>query len=151
MKASQGNKKYIVRNKKANFQYEVLARYECGIELLGTEVKSIREGRVNIADAFSRIRNQEIFLVGMNISPYKNSGYTHHDPLRRRKLLMHRREIVRLKTKLNERGFTLIPLSMYFKRGWVKVELGLCKGKRKHDKRQSIKKREAQREIRQYK
>lgn len=117
---------------------------------MGTEIKSIRQMKVNIGDAYCKIENGELWLLSMNISPYEKGGYANHDPLRKRKLLIRKREISRLKSKLQQRGFTLIPVSIYLKRGMAKIELGLGKGKNVADKRESLKKREAQREIKRY-
>ncbi len=148
MKKTEGGMKVILRNKKATFDYHIIDRYETGIELTGTEIKSIRQGKVNIQDAFCKIHKEEIFLFKMNITPYAQGGHFNHEPLRRRRLLMHRREIKKLRTKLQERGYTLIPLRLYLKRGWAKLELGLGKGKAKADKRQDLKKKDAIRDMR---
>ena len=144
----------ILRNKKARFEYEILDTYEAGIALKGTEVKSIRQKKVNIQESYARIYKGEVFLVGMNISLYEMGNYFNHDPLRERKLLLHKFEIKKLIGKLNERGYTLVPLRMYIKNGKVKLELGLAKGKNTHDKRRTIQdrdmKRDMQREIKKY-
>lgn len=151
MKKSEGNIKIVAKNKKAQQLYFFEEFMEAGIELQGTEVKSIRLGRVNLADAYCKIhKNQEIFLFHANIATYDNGGYTNHNPTRKRRLLLHKREIIKLRTKLQQRGFTLIPVSLYFKRGWAKVELGLAKGKRKADKRESLKQKEAQKMMKNY-
>ena len=144
-----GNKniKIIKKNKKAFFNYEIIERFEAGIVLVGTEVKSLREGNVNLDEAYGRIKNGEIWLIGAHISEYGKRGYTNHEPKRKRKLLLHKSEIRKLETKVKERGFTLVPLSIYFKGGLVKVEMGLCKGKKLFDKRDSMKKRDARKEI----
>lgn len=134
-------------NRKARFDYEIIETVEAGIELLGTEIKSIRAGKATLQDAFAKVRGGEIFLYGADISPYENAGYARHDPTRPRKLLLHAREIARLIGKMTEKGLTLIPLNIHFKRGWAKVDLGLGRGKREYDKRQTIKKRETQKEI----
>ncbi len=138
-----------ILNRKARFEYEILESVEAGIELRGTEVKSIRAGRVSLRDAFARIRRGELILYGADISEYENAGYARHEPTRPRRLLLHAREIARLAGKVSEKGLTLVPVKIYFKRGWAKVELGLARGKREFDKRESIKKRETAREIRQ--
>ena len=152
MKKSSGNIKIILKNKKAFHNYHILDRFEVGIALMGTEIKSIRATKVNIGDAFCKIdKNSELILFNMNISTYEKGGYVNHDPLRPRKLLMHKREIRRLKAKLQQRGFTLVPISVYLKGGRAKVELGLGKGKDTADKREALKKREAQREISKFK
>ncbi len=139
--------KPIARNRKAFHDYEILDKLEAGIELRGTEVKSLRNGKVQMADAYARVEDGELFLVGLHISPYEKTAYGNHEPTRKRRLLVHRREIRRLAGKLNERGLTLVPLSLYFRRGWAMVELGLARGKRQYDKRQDIKRREHQRQI----
>ncbi len=144
----------IIRNKKARFEYEILDTFEAGIVLKGTEVKSIRQKHVNIQEAYARIKNGEVFLVGMNISLYEMGNRFNHEPLRERKLLLHKLEIRKLIGKLAERGYTLVPLRMYIKNGKVKVELGLARGKNIHDKRKTIQerdmKRDMQREIKKY-
>ncbi|MDB9313236.1 SsrA-binding protein SmpB [Spirulina sp. CS-785/01] len=140
--------KVISNNRKARYLYEILDTYEAGVQLVGTEVKSIRDGRVNMQDGYGLIRNGEAWLLNVHISPYQDSGeYFNHDPRRTRKLLLKRKEINKLIGKLEQKGLTLIPLKMYFKRGWVKVLLGLGKGKKIHDKRETIKKRDTDREI----
>jgi len=152
MKRSDGNIKIVLKNKRAFHDYHIVDRYEAGIALTGTEIKSIRDNKINLNDAYCKIqRNGELFAVNINISPYEKGGYINHEPLRKRKLLMHRREIHRLRSKLVERGFTLIPLMVYFKRGFAKLELGLAKGKTKYDKRQTLRKKEANKEISKYK
>jgi len=144
----------ILRNKKARFEYEILDTYEAGVVLKGTEVKSIRQKKVNIQESYAYIKNGEVYIIGMNISLYEMGNYFNHDPLRERKLLLHKFEIRKLIGKLNERGYTLVPLRMYIKNGKVKLELGLAKGKNTHDKRRTIQdrdmKRDMQREIRKY-
>ncbi|TFG61593.1 MAG: SsrA-binding protein SmpB [Spirochaetales bacterium] len=144
--------KVLARNKRAFFEYTIDETLECGIELLGTEVKSIKIGKFSYTDCYAKIKNDELWLIGFHISPYPFGNLFNHDPLRVRKLLVHREEIKRLKRKVDEKGFTLVPVSFYLKKGRVKVELGLCRGKKLHDKRESIKKkdlaREAQREFR---
>jgi SsrA-binding protein len=137
-----------IRNKKAYHDYEILEKIEAGIELKGSEVKSLREGKASIKEAYVRIENGEVFLVNAHISPYTHGGLFNHDPKRKRKLLLHKREIKRLAGKVQERGLTIVPLRIYFnKRGWAKVEIALVKGKKKHEKREAIKRREAEREI----
>ena len=140
--------KNIAENRKAFHDYFVLETFEAGVALLGTEVKSIREGRVNLRDSYARAEDGEVFLHNVHISPYSHRGYAEHDPLRRRKLLLHAQEIRKVVAKTVERGMTLVPLRMYFKNGRVKVALGLAKGKQAHDKRETIKRREADRETR---
>ncbi|RMF28173.1 MAG: SsrA-binding protein SmpB, partial [Cyanobacteria bacterium J083] len=128
--------------------YHILETYEAGIELVGTEVKSIRAGKVNLRDGYVLIRNNEAWLLNVHISPYNASGtYFNHDPRRPRKLLLHRKEINRLIGQVEQKGLTLIPLKMYFKDSWVKVTIGLCKGKKLHDKRETIKRRQDKREM----
>jgi SsrA-binding protein len=137
-----------IKNKKAYFQYYVDDEIEAGLVLQGTEVKSIRAGNVSMGDSFVRPVGDELFLVNLHIAAYKQGGYTNHEPLRRRKLLLHRREIRRLGGKIRERGYTLVPLKIYFNgRGYAKVLLGLCRGKRLRDKRETIRRREGKREI----
>ncbi len=137
----------IVKNKKARFEYEILDRFEAGIVLHGTEVKSIRQKKVSIQEAYARIKSGEAYLVGMNISEYDMGNRFNHDPLRERKLLLHKHEIKRLTGKLQEKGLTLVPLRLYMKNGKVKVELGLGKGKAKYDKRKAIQKRDMDRDV----
>jgi len=137
----------VAVNKKARFEYEIIETFEAGIVLKGTEVKSMRARKVNISDAFARIKNGEAFIVKMNISLYENGNRFNHEPERERKLLMHAREIKRLTGKLKEKGFTLVPLKAYFNNGKVKVLLGLGKGKAKYDKRRAIQKRESSRDL----
>jgi SsrA-binding protein len=138
----------IAENRKAFHDYHILDTWETGVVLLGTEVKSIREGRVNLRDSFARIERGEVWLYNVNISAYSHRGYADHEPLRQRKLLMHRDEIRKLIGKTTEKGMTLVPLRMYFKSGRVKVALGLAKGKKDYDKRETIKRREVERETR---
>ena len=138
----------IAENRKAFHDYHILDTWEAGMALLGTEVKSIREGRVNLRDSFARIENGEVWLYNVNISAYSHRGYADHGPLRQRKLLMHREEIRKLIGKTTEKGMTLVPLRLYFRKGRVKVEVGLAKGKKDYDKRETIKRREVDRETR---
>jgi SsrA-binding protein len=138
----------IAENRKAFHDFHILDTYEAGIVLLGTEVKSIREGRVNLRDSFARVEKGEIWLCNVNISPYSHRGYADHEPLRQRKLLMHRDEIRKLIGRTVEKGMTLVPVRMYFKSGRVKVAIGLAKGKKEYDKRETIKRREIDRETR---
>ena len=139
--------KTIAKNKKAYFDYFVLNTYEAGIELFGTEVKSIRSGNVNLKDSFCSIDDGELFIHGMHISPYEKGNVFNRDPLRNKKLLMHKREIMSLLGKVKQDGLTLIPLSLYFSGSKVKVELGLCKGKKLYDKRDTESKKQADRDI----
>jgi SsrA-binding protein len=138
----------IADNRKAHFDYHVLETFEAGIALLGTEVKGIREGRANLRDAFARVEKGEVWLYNVHINPYSHRGYVDHDPKRRRKLLMHRQEIRKLIGKTVEKGLTLVPTRMYFKNGKVKVAIALARGKQVHDKRETIKRRETERETR---
>src|ERR1700675_4826751 len=140
--------KSIAENRKACHDFHLLESFEAGIALLGTEVKAIREGRVNLRDSFARIEHGEVFLFNVNISPYSHRGYADHEPLRRRKLLLHREEIRKLIGKTVERGMTLVPTRMYFKNGRVKVSISLARGKKEWDKRETIKRRESDRETR---
>jgi SsrA-binding protein len=138
----------IAENRKAFHDYHLLETFEAGVVLLGTEVKAIREGRVNLRDSFARVEDGEVFLYNVNISPYSHRGYADHEPLRRRKLLLHREEIRKLIGKTVEKGMTLVPVRLYFKDGRVKVAVSLAKGKKDFDKRETIKRREADRETR---
>lgn len=144
----------IIRNKKARFEYEIHDTYEAGVVLRGTEVKSIRLRKVNIQESYARIKDGEVFIVGMNISPYEMGNRFNHEALRERKLLLHKSEIRKLIGKLNEKGYTLVPLRLYIKNGKVKIELGLGKGKAVYDKKKSIQdrdmKRDMQRDIKKY-
>jgi len=138
----------IADNRKARFDYHILETFEAGIALLGTEVKGIREGKANLRDAFARVEKGEVWLYNVHINPYSHRGYVDHDPKRRRKLLLHRQEIRKLIGKTVERGLTLVPTRMYFKGGKVKVQIALARGKQVHDKRETIKRRETERETR---
>jgi SsrA-binding protein len=138
----------IAKNKKAFFNYEILETYEAGIALLGSEVKSIREGRISLKESYAEIREGEIFLVSCHISPYEASNRFNHDPLRERKLLLHRREIKRLTGKIQERGLTLVPTKVLISdKGKIKVEIALAKGKRAYQKREAIRERDRDREM----
>lgn len=141
------NKKIIAENRKARFDYFVEETYECGLELVGTEVKSVKNGNVSFPDAFAEIINNEVFLKNFHISEYVYSSIFNHDPDRPKKLLLHKEEIKRLVRKVEEKGFTLIPLNFYLVKDRVKVTLGVCKGKKQFDKRASIKDRDVQRDI----
>ncbi|HEY8453927.1 MAG TPA: SsrA-binding protein SmpB [Natronosporangium sp.] len=140
-------RKLVATNRRAHHDYEILDTYEAGLVLTGTEVKSLRAGRVSLVDAFAQERNGELFLHGMHIPEYAMGTWTNHEPRRTRKLLLNRVEINRLIGKLRESGLTLVPLSVYFSNGWAKVEIGLARGKKLYDKRQAIAKRDAQREM----
>jgi SsrA-binding protein len=140
--------KLIAKNKKAYFNYELLETYEAGIALLGSEVKSIREGRISLKEAYAEIKEGEVYLVSCHISPYEPANRLNHDPLRERKLLLHRREIKRLMGKIKERGFTLVPIQVKINdRGKVKVEIALARGKKTHQKREAIRERDRDREM----
>ena len=141
--------KIIASNKKAYFNYEIIESLEAGIALLGSEVKSIREGRISLKDSYAEIKNGEVFLLHMNISPYEQANIFNHDPLRERKLLLHRQEIKRLIGKIWEKGYTLIPTKVILnEKGKVKVEVSLAKGKRTYEKKRAIKERDLEREVR---
>jgi SsrA-binding protein len=141
------NIKLVQKNKKAYFNYDIIEKYEAGLVLKGVEVKSIREGNVSIAESFARPSRGEMFIYQMDISPYKCARVDKYNPKRPRKLLLRKQEINRLIGKIQEKGLTLIPLSLYFKNGFAKIELGLGRGKKLYDKRESIKKKVTQREI----
>ncbi len=138
----------LADNRKAHHDYHILHTYEAGIVLLGTEVKSIREGRVNLRDSFARVEGSEVFIYNIHVSPYSHRGYADHEPTRRRKLLLHKGEIRKLIGKTVERGMTLVPVRMYLKNGRVKVVVGVAKGKKLYDKRETLRRREAERETR---
>ena len=142
-----GGKKTVANNKKAFHDYFVDEKFEAGIELFGTEVKSIRAGQVNLKDSWCDIKNGEIFVQGMHISPYEKGNIFNRDPLRVRRLLMHKREIMKLNAAIQQQGMTLVPLELYFSGSRVKVSVGLCRGKKLYDKRDDMAKRDANREI----
>lgn len=137
----------IARNKRARFDYQILDTWEAGLVLTGTEVKSLRDGRANISDAYGIVKDGEVFLLNLHISPYERGGYTNHEPARTRKLLLHRKEIRRLIGAVERQGLTLVPLELYFKNGVAKVALALGKGKKLHDKRDTERSRDAEREM----
>ena len=139
--------KTVAQNRKAYHDYFVEEKYECGIALFGTEVKSIRQGKVNLKESWAQVRKGEVWVEGMHISPYEQGNIYNRDPLRAKKLLLHKSEIRKLDGLVMRQGFTLIPLEMYLKDGKVKVQLGLCKGKQLHDKRDSMAKKDSDREI----
>lgn len=145
--AKKSGMKLIANNKKAYHDYFILETYEAGIALHGTEVKSLRMGKCSIKEAFIRVENEEVYVYGMHISPYEKGNIFNRDPLRQRKLLMHRKEIDRLVSKIKEKGFTLVPLQVYLKGSLVKVEIGLARGKKLYDKREDLAKKDARREI----
>lgn len=137
----------VARNPKATYDYHILDTHEAGLVLTGTEVKSLRAGKASIKEAYARIRGGQVFLDGMSITPYEQGNRYNHDPVRSRKLLLHRHEIERLIGALEQKGLTLVPLELYFRRGRAKVVLGVGRGKKHHDRREDIKRREADREI----
>ena len=137
----------IARNRRARFEYEISDTFEAGMVLLGPEVKSLRDGKANLGDSYAVLKRGEAYLLNCHISPYKQAARANADPLRERKLLLHRRELKRLTGSLAEKGFTLVPLELYFKGGRAKVSLGLARGKKHHDKRETIKKRESDRDL----
>ncbi len=140
-------KRVIARNKKARHDYHILDTWEAGMVLTGTEVKALRQGKVSIKEAYARVRRGEVVLEGMNITPYEQGNRYNHDPLRPRKLLLHRREIARMIGAVERQGLTLIPLDVYFRNGRAKVTLALGRGKKRHDRRQDLKRRLAEREM----
>lgn len=139
--------KLVANNKKAYHDYFIEEKYECGISLAGTEVKSIRQGKVSVKEAYVEIEGGEAWIEGMNISPYDHGNLFNRDPVRKRKLLLHKNEILKLAQAVQQDGYTIVPLSVYFKRGKVKVEIGLAKGKHNYDKRQDIRRRDVTREM----
>jgi len=139
--------KIIARNRKAYHNYEVLEKIETGIELEGTEVKSIRAGKINLLDSYAVCKNGELFLNHMHISPFEQGNRFNHEPYRMRKLLLHKKEILRLAGEIERKHLTLIPLSVYFKKQWVKIEIGLCRGRKKYDKRQKIAANESKKRL----
>ncbi len=144
----KGKEKTVATNRKARYDYFIDETYEAGIVLTGTEIKSVRAGRVNLRDSYVQVKNGELWLIDTHIAPYEQAGYGGHEPKRSRKLLMQRREINRLQGKVQEKGYTVIPLRIYLKNNkWAKVEIALARGKRLYDKRQAIRKRDAQREM----
>ncbi len=143
----KGGVKIVTQNKKAWHDYFVDEKYEAGIELFGTEVKSIRGGSVNLKDSYCTVEGGELFAIGIHISPYEHGNIFNREPMRDRKLLMHKKEIMKLAGLITQKGYTLVPLSMYFKGSHLKVEIGLCRGKKLYDKRDSIAKSESDREI----
>ena len=141
-----------ISNRKAKFDYEIVSTIEAGIVLKGTEIKSIRLGNANLKDSYAVIKNNEVFLLGMHISPYKEGNIFNHDELRTRKLLLHKKEIFKLRDKITLEGYTLVPIKLYFNKNKAKILLGVAKGKKSYDKRESIKKRDIEKDIKkQYK
>lgn len=141
--------KVIVKNKKASFEYEFIDKFTAGIKLVGSEVKSIRNNKVSISEGYCYIKNNELFIKGMNISEYKQSGiHTNHEPTRLRKLLLNKKEIIKLNENVEQKGLTIVPISVIITdKGLIKIEIALCRGKKLHDKRDSIKKRDLEREL----
>jgi SsrA-binding protein len=146
-KSADPGEQSISVNRQARHNYFIEETYEAGLVLVGSEVKSLREGKANLKDGFARIQKGEAFLINIHISPYAGANQFNHEPTRTRKLLLHTREIERLTGKTKERGFTLVPLRLYFKNGRAKVELGLARGKKLYDKRETLRRKEAQREV----
>ncbi len=146
--AQEGNERLITQNRRAQHNYTVLDTLECGVVLLGSEVKSLRNGRISLEESYGRVREGEVWLVGCDIPEYVQANQFNHNPKRPRKLLLHQREVRRFAKRAYEQGLTLVPLRMYFKRGRAKVLLGLCRGKQKHDKREMIRRAEVQRDLR---
>lgn len=147
MEKRDGSRKDIARNKKAYFDYEILEKFEAGIVLAGTEVKSLRKGSVVMKDSYAVFKGDELFLVNLHIAPYDFGNINNHDPVRSRKLLLHRAELKKLLGRVNERGFSIVPLNLYFIKNHVKAEIGLVRGKKLHDKRDTIKKRDMDRDM----
>ena len=139
--------KVIANNRKARYNYEITSSLEAGLVLQGSEVKSMRAGKASLVDAYGRIRNGELWIIGMHIAQYKEATFANHEPTRERKLLLHKQEIKKIKRKVEEKGITLVPLKLYFKNNIAKIELGIARGKRKYDKKVSIAERDAKRDI----
>jgi SsrA-binding protein len=146
-KAKKEAREPVVDNRRARFEYEWLERFEAGIALTGTEIKSIRSGQISLGEAYARVRDGEVWLLGMHVPPYKAGSFSNHEPNRPRKLLLHREQIERLSAKVAEKGYTLIPTRLYFKHGRVKVDVALARGKKLWDKRRETKEREAVRDM----
>ena len=146
MAIAKGTKR-VAENRKARHEYFIEDTYECGIALVGTEVKSIRAGKVNLKDSYAQVKNGECYLIGMHVSPYEQGNIFNKDPMRVRRLLMHKREILRLYGLVKQEGYSIIPLSLYFKGSRVKMQVGLCKGKKLYDKRADMAARDAKRNI----
>lgn len=145
--ADAEGKESVARNPKATYDYHILETWEAGLVLTGTEVKSLRDGKASIKEGFARLANEEVFLENVNITPYAQGNRYNHDPIRSRKLLLHRREIERLIGAVEQKGLTLVPLELYFRNGVAKITLALGRGKKQHDRREDIKKRDADREV----
>lgn len=139
--------KVVADNRRARHEYDIIEVVEAGIELSGTEVKSMRMGRANLSDSFARVENGELWLYNCNISPYDHGNRFNHEPMRKRRLLMHKREILKLKSRMNEKGLTLVPLKLFFKGNWAKIDLALAKGRQMYDKREAIAKKDSKRQL----
>ena len=139
--------KIFASNRKATFQYILLDKYEAGISLLGSEVKAIREGKVNVKESYIKIEDYELFITGMNIGDYSHKGYSNHNPIRERKLLLHKKEIVRISKDVNAKGNTIIPIKIYLKNGKIKIQIAIAKGKKIWDKRQSLKEKDIKKKM----
>ena len=137
----------VTKNKKAFYNYEILEKFEAGMELVGSEVKSLREGKGNLRDSYALIRGSEVYLVGMHIGPYSHTGYLGHEPYRDRRLLLHKQEIRKLTRQVNVKGMTIVPLRIYFKNGWAKTEIGLAKSKKTYQKKRAIAERDHARDL----
>jgi len=148
MSPEDSQERVVATNRKALHEYFILERYEAGIVLKGTEVKSLRQGSANLQDGYALLRSGELWLVGMHISPFDKGNINNHDPIRDRKLLMHKKELMKITGKTSDKGLTLVPLRVYFKKNIVKVEIGLAQGKKAYDKREAIKKRDVERQLR---
>lgn len=147
-KSTPTQERVVAENRKARHRFEILERLECGVALVGTEVKSLRDGKVSLDEAYARVKDREVWLIGCDIPEYKQAGVWNHPPKRPRKLLLHRRELEKFADRAQQKGLTLVPLRLYFNaRGIAKVELGLCKGKKLHDKREDLKKKDTRRDI----
>lgn len=146
----QSEERISISNRRARFEYEIIDSFEAGIVLKGSEVKSLRAGKANLQDSYAVVKNREVWLLNMHISPYEQANQFNHDPIRTRKLLLNKSEILKLHAQTNEKGLTLIPLKLYFTHGVAKIELGIAKGKKLHDKRESIKERDVEREMRRH-
>ena len=145
--ADSSSNKIFASNRKATFQYIILEKYEAGISLLGSEVKAIREGKVNVKESYVKIEDNEFFIIGMNIGDYSHKGYSGHNPIRERKLLLHKSEIIKIAKDINTKGKTLIPIKIYLKYGKIKVQIAIAKGKKIWDKRQSLKERDIKKKL----
>jgi SsrA-binding protein len=146
--SGETSERVVTTNRKARHDYHVLESLEAGIALTGTEIKSVRQAAVTLSEGFAQLRNGEIWLVGVHISPYKEGSYANVDPMRERRLLLHRKEIRKIAAKLADKGTTLVPLKIYFKGNKAKLQLGLCRGKREYDRREDIRTRDAERDLR---